>query len=829
MPLSNFLHDSHEKRFLHEGWTVSLVDSDRSEQVPVSIPELAAQVPGCVHLDLMEAKLIPDPFYGMNEKSVAWVSEQDWSWKTTFTIEASDIPSAEGDRLQLVFEGIDTVADILLDGELLASVDNMFVAQRIDLPRDIQAGVHSLEVRITSPMEAMRQRKAIGGPAPSSLDDDRGWVRKEQCSYGWDWGPILPSSGLYRPVYLQKWTDGRIAWYNTQYEQQGKKGLLTVQCVVQLDNAGKGTLAANLKHDGSEASAEASFDVDRPGEVTLTFQLELSDPKLWWPAGQGDPFLYDLELTLAMGGRIVHRASDEVGLRTVEWVQQKDAWGESFFLRLNGRDIFVKGANWIPTDSFLPRADAARYERQVDLAVESNMNLLRVWGGGMYEDPAFYRAADRKGIMIWQDFPYACAFYPDTPEFLIAARKEAEAAVAELNHHPSIVLWCGNNEIERDAVRFQREWGVRYLGEVIWKGVLPEVVQRMAPGAFYWQSSPDGGSEPNSIEAGDRHVWSVWSGWGSEDAYLTEEGRFISEFGFQAPPDIETLREVVPKAEWFPQSETVEWHNKQIEGPERLQRFLAARHRVTQEMDRFVRLSQEVQGSALRKALEHWRRRRPRTMGGIIWQLNDCWQVASWALIDYRLRPKASFYQVQRAFAPRGLTLLRNGGQLELWAMNDTTEEWNDPVLVKSIGFDGTVVKEERHLPHVPAGDVVLVDTIDVEQWINDPRKQVIVAEAQGGYENPIRAAYTKNPPKHLDLDGSGLSVIVENRHEAPGVRIKARSYMPSIWLSSPENPDIWFDDNSFDLLPGEERWIGTRHVQTGEPKVLQIVTAWTI
>jgi len=688
VPFTSFLQDSHPKTLLLDGWTVSRVEPGRSPHDPETLKDLPAQVPGCIHLDLMRQGLIPDPFEAMNEKEVAWVADQDWVYRTTLTLAPEDLPVDHQDRLQLVFEGIDTVAEVRLDNKLLARTDNMFVPYRIDLPRGIKAGKHELEVDILSPVEAMRLRVAAGGRVPSALEDDRGWIRKAQYSYGWDWGPILPTSGIFRPVYLQKWRSGRFSWFTHRFDWVEGKAMLYLTVSMALEQKGEWAVSAHLHRDGSEAFAIGTVRPDHlQGKYIAQLALEVENPSLWWPHDAGDPAMYNLDLTLSRGDDVVHEVREEIGLRTVEWVREQDTWGESFALKLNGRLLYAKGAKWIPTDSLLPRAEPERYERQVALARDANMNMLRVWGGGLYEDPSFYRAADRMGVMIWQDFPFACAFYPDTPEFLLAVRQEAESAVGTLARHPSIVLWCGNNEIERDAEEFKKMWDVRYLGEVIWKSVLPEVVERMAPGAPYWQSSPDGGSSPNADDGGDRHVWSVWSGWESEDAYLREEGRFISEFGFQAPPDPATLREVVPEEAWHPQHAVVEWHNKQIEGPERLVRFLAARHRITDDLDRFIRLSQDVQGSALRKALEHWRRRRPRTMGSIIWQLNDCWQVASWSLIDYHLRPKASFYQVKRAYAPRALTLLQGRNGVELWAVNDTAKAWKGDVHLQALAF----------------------------------------------------------------------------------------------------------------------------------------------
>lgn len=829
MSYSTFLKDSHPKHLLHDGWKVSLLEKGPVQPPELQLHDLEAEVPGCVHLDLMRHELIPDPFFGMNEKEVAWVAEQAWVYKTTITVGEHQLRQGKGARNQLVCEGLDTIAEIRLDGDVIGSSDNMFVAQRFDLPEGLIPGEHELEIRFASPLGEMRRRTELYGHVPSALLDERGWVRKAQYSYGWDWGPALPTSGIWRPIYIQSWEKGRIAWFNGQYIGNDHKGIYRVRVGVVSELPDEYEVKAVLRRPDRTSNATYVFDVKRSGkEQVIEFEMEVLDPVLWWPHDMGSPEMYDLELSLFHNGKACHNVGEEIGLRTIEWVEDDDKWGRSFYLKVNGRAQFAKGADWIPNDSFLTRVTPVIYHRQLQLAREMNMNMLRVWGGGIYEDDSFYRSANRLGIMIWQDFPYACSLYPETEEFLAGIRAEAAAAVQQLSRHPAIVLWCGNNEIERDAEWFQKRFDVTYLGKEIWHEILPDVVKEVAPFAFYLPSSPIGGSEPNAPEAGDRHVWNVWSFWEHDDEYLKEEGRFISEFGFQSPPDLETLREAIPGGIDDPQHPVVEWHNKQIEGPQRLFRFMAAHHKVVTDLPRFVRLTQDVQGRSLRKALEHWRRRRPRTMGGLIWQLNDCWPVESWSLVDYRFRPKASFYQVKRAFKPRAVTLLSEDKFVQLWAMNDKPETWRGKLQVRSMSFDGNVRLEKFFDFEIAPDSAKMIKVLDPDFWIGNTRFEFISAEVVDDPEN-TRSVWLAEPFKYLKLPDQAVSITREKRKGVEGVVVKSSVFAPSVWLYDEENPDVSFLDNALDLIPDDEFFIPSIRLADGMNMTLKSPKAWTL
>lgn len=817
MILSSFLEDSHTRADLAAGWRLVLPPADpmlgNAEE-----REIPARVPGCVHLDLMEAGLLADPFFADGEAKAQWVGWRDWTWRRT--LQASELQSPRpGLRRQLVFEGLDTFAEVRLDGDLLATTDNMFHAHRIDLPDAVGGDRdHELEVTIRSPLATVDRIVEEKGPAPDSFGWHRGWARKAGYSYGWDWGPELPTSGVYRPVYFQCWFRGRIGWFRPEFRGDETRGTLAVRASSLLEQEGHWTLLGELAVDG-KVSRVLSRDVTGAGPWEAALDFELNEPRLWWPAGEGEPHLYKLTLTLAHDGRPVHSVTEEIGLRTVEWVQEPDDWGRSFALRINGRDIFCRGANWIPGDSFLPRIQPGDLERSLGMARRAGMNMLRVWGGGLYEDPHFYRTCNRMGLMVWQDFMYACSLYPDDPAFRDNAQREARHVLADLLRHPCIVLWCGNNEIERDAKEFQRRFGTPYLGATLWHEQLPAVMAEMAPAAFYLPSSPFGGEYPNDPREGDRHVWSVWNGWGDPRLYSSEETRFASEFGFQAPATLPTWNEYLEPDQQRPQHEVYEAHNKQVDGPERIWRFLAASHHMPDTFEEMVHLAQDNQGRALTTALHHWRARRPGTMGTLIWQHNDCWPVTSWALVDWRDRPKPAWYRVRRAYASPAFALTLEGRRVHAVVLNDAPRSVKGVALLKVVDLEGRVLREE----HVPfdlpgAGPAVLAD-LDPGKWVEDPRSQLLVLESRDD-EAPARrrAVLALAPFKHMDLRPPEVEVDACARSGNPGVRIRARSLALGVWVDDTAVPDLMLEDNALDLLPGEELWLGTEHCRSGKP-----------
>ncbi len=824
MALSLFAYDSHDTVLLQNCWTLSRAHNPADDPAWKNIP---ARVPGCVHLDLLRADLIPDPFVGLNEKEVAWVADEDWCYTLAFTLKEDWSEGERTGRRQLVCETLDTFAELRLDGELLGETANAFFPHRFDLPESLPPGEHTLEILFRSPVRTIRELADQRGHAPAFDGGPRSWARKPQYSYGWDWGPVLPSSGLMRPIFLQRWYDGRVAWWRSHCEPGKGCRKVHVQATVQVEESGEYRLLGSLARNTRKFVDQTTFYAE-PGENTVELVFTVSDPDLWQPAGQGEPHRYELALELIRNRRTVHEVREPLGVRNVEWVEEPDEWGRSFKIRVNGRDVFCKGANWVPGDSFTPRVTEEQVRRLFQMALDAGMNMLRIWGGGQYEPPWFYRLADEMGLMIWQDFPYACSLYPDDPEFLANAEQEAHAAVQQLARHPSIVIWCGNNEIQRDETVLAKEDSIKVMDRSFWDVVVRNALETNDPNAFYIQSSPTGGSFANDPREGDRHVWEVWNGWGDVKTYLDQEARFVSEFGFHGFPHPETLRDVVHPGRLSIQDEQVEGHNKQIDGPARHHRYQSATYPVTADYDRFLRQSQDLQGRALRPAIEHWRRRLPRTMGTLIWQLNDCWPVISWSLIDYRYRPKAAWYQVRRAFAPR-TAFLTGKDTPELWAVNDTDKAWEAQFEVSAWTFSGARKHAKRFETTFKPHTANRIEDLLIENRLENAEADFLVADVSGHTGFDQRSVWLPKPFKHVKLEATKTSVEQTSHEGRLGFLVRTDKPSFGLWLGDPENPDVMLTDNAFDLLPGEERVVLALDCRTGEPTECNGLHAWTV
>jgi beta-mannosidase len=536
----------------------------------------------------------------------------------------------------------------------------------------------------------------------------------------------------------------------------------------------------------------------------------VEDAKLWWPNGLGEQALYSLEVVVAKDGTALDRRQMRVGLRKIEVVRERDEEGESFYFKVNGVPIFCKGANWVPADSFLPQVMRGRYDQLLSRAREAHMNMLRVWGGGVYEGEDFYELCDEKGLLIWQDFMFACAEYPEEGWFFEAIRKEAEEVVKRLRNHPCLALWCGNNE---------NDWGVKanwfgkkdkFYGQTIYHQILPEICGRLDPSTFYWPSSPYGGDDPNSQGEGDRHSWDVWSGLRDYGEYLRDNGRFVSEFGFQSMPSMATIMKCTPPSERYPQSKVMEHHNKQEGGPERLAFFLAHHFKVPGDLRTFAYLTQVNQGEAMKAGVMHWRRRKFRSAGALIWQLDDCWPVASWSLIDYYGDLKASYYYTKRAFDDLALSLVLNGEAIEAWAVNDLLEESDGRLEIAAFRTDGAKIFGKTVVVKIPGNASALVMKVPLsEVKAQDPSKVGIVGilkvQGQGArYDTIILDQW-----KHIKFIKPNIKIVAVKPLDKGGrrfrVKVSANALVKACKLEVRGMKAI-LSDNCFDMIPRVER-----------------------
>ncbi len=800
-----------EQLVLSEGWRLRRWDP--AQPLPEALAEpsgwIAATAPGSVHEALLAAGQIPDPFYGLNELEVLWVGEADWLYSCDFELSAEQA----GQPAALCCDGLDTIATVWLNGVEVAQSENMFVPVRASAGGLLRAGRNTLAILFRS---ALRHGKAleaelgfrpVWNPEPSRV-----YVRKAQYHYGWDWGPSLITAGPWRPVRLEL----------------GAARIADLSCPIEVsESLGAAALAATLELDGGAALAGLTVrltladpagvtigEATLPAAPVLTHSFAVAAPQLWWPAGQGGQPLYSLGAELLdAGGAPVDRAELRLGLRRLRLVQEpvEGEPGSSFLFEINGRPIFCGGANWIPADSFTTRLTRETYSNLLTAAVAANMNMLRIWGGGIYEDPAFYELCDELGLLVWQDFMFACGMYPAHETYLASVRAEAEAQLRRLRNYACIVIWCGNNEDYQIAESLKAynpalaaEENTAFSGRLIYERVLPEVCAALDPTRPYWPGSPYAGVTTSDGTVGDRHVWDIWhGGMAAYQRYGEFAGRFVSEFGMQGCPDPVSLRPYLPPGEDRPQSRVLDHHNKAVDGPKRLAAYLAENLRATDlSLETYSYDTQLIQAEAVSHAYRAWRRRwhgpgRYAVAGALVWQLDDCWPVISWALIDWSLRPKAALYATRRELAPLAVGLAPAPGGAAAWAVNANPEPVAAAIELKAYSLDGAVVELGRREATLPALGTLELGGVELPQggpWIVGAR--LLVGDAVVS-----RATLWPEPLKYLDLPDPGLSVT-----SLPDERVALRCVRPAkaVWLTAGDG--VAWEDNSLDLLPDEER-----------------------
>ena len=699
---------------------------------PVPVDGVPATVPGCVHTDLLAAGLIPDPFLDANELAVSWIADADWEFRTVL-----DLTAVAGHRrAELVFHGLDTLATVSLDGEVVAETENMHRTYRVDVTE--RRGRADLAVRFRSATrEAEARRRREGDWPSSSFGRPFNYVRKMACSWGWDWGPWLTTAGIWRAVELVGWDVARLASVRPATTvDAGDVGALVVHVALQRAGADDVNVGATLTDTEGEMDPTAVTMLTR-AETTVVLTLEPGRVRRWWPHTLGDQPRYRLVVTVEdKDGTLLDQWDRRVGFRNVVLDTAPDPTGSAFTFVVNEQPIFARGVNWIPDDPFPSRVTPARVRQRLERAVAAGVDLVRVWGGGIYEDDAFYEACDELGLLVWQDFAFACAAYP---EHLLAAEVEAEARdnIERLMVHPSLALWCGNNENIWGFVDWgwQQQLDGRAWGEGIYFGLLPSIVAEVDPGRPYWPGSPYSGSmsvAPNADAHGCVHVWEVWNRL-DHTRYRDRTPRFVAEFGWQAPPTWATIRAAISDDPLTSTSPGMIHHQKADDGEGKLARGLAHHFDPPGEFDDWLWATQLNQARALRNGVEHFRSLRGTCMGTIWWQLNDSWPVTSWALLDASGRPKPAWYALRDAYASRLLTIQPRGSALAVLAVNDTAELWR---------VDGEV---RRHDVSGAVLDAASVD-LEVDAWSTT---MMVLPSSVATPELPAR--------EHLLAEGGGV------------------------------------------------------------------------
>jgi len=798
-----------QRRDLVDGWSFKQRDPSKTldKDCATEVGWLPASVPGVVQADLLALGRIPDPFQALNEAAVQWVGETDWIYRCHFSWSPDD--AAHGETT-LCFGGLDTFATAWLNGQQILVSDNMFIAHRIPVQAHLLPGDNELRIVFESALRLGKVREAkMGAMLAWNGDSSRVYVRKAQYHYGWDWGPCLLTVGPWQPIWLEV-TATRIADMHCPIElsEDLQHARFPVRATVEHpENSPLAHLQLALYDPVGALVDERTFS---PLVETIEHAFDVEQPVLWRPHGYGAQARYRLVYTLREGDVVIEVKEQLLGVRRVRLLQEAvvSEAGTSFYFDVNNVPIFCGGANWIPADMMLPRVSPDRYRAYLQLAADAHMQMIRVWGGGIFEADSFYDLCDELGLLVWQDFLFACGIYPAHEAFLQSVRAEAEAAIRRLRHHPCLAVWCGNNE-DYDIARSQNRPIAGpvtdvFPARVIYEQLLPELCAQLDPGRAYWPGSPYGGASDNNNDAveGDRHVWSIWhQTMLPYQDYPQNGGRFVSEFGMVALPSATSLAAMADPAERYPGSRTLDYHFKAEGGVRRLAAYLSENVRIPADIDRYRYATQVMQAEALVAAVRGWRRQfqgpgHYGCGGALVWQLNDCWPTISWSIVDDTMRPKLAYYAMRRALAPIALELGHESETASaLWVANSTGEQVDGMVQIRRWSLSGQIEGEKELAvtlaPHqtTPLGSVDLAaDTTHVLQ-----------ARLITGGAVRASASLWPEPLRYLTLADPEIAI-----ERLAGGRLSVRGQAPakSIWLEAAEQ--IAWSDNGFDLFPDE-------------------------
>ena len=796
---------------LHEEWQFRQVGTEQW---------LPAAVPGCNHLDLLANGKIEDPFWRTNEADLQWIDKEDWEYQTTFDVSPELL---KHDRIELYFEGLDTYAAVTLNGTEILKADNMFREWRVDVKKHLKPGENVLNILFRSPITVGLERlenqtyniKVFGNDQAEHGQVPGGkrvsvFSRKAPYHFGWDWGPRLVSSGIWRPVHLIAWNEARLT--NLQIVQK------------EVTKAAAGYTAVFEVEAEKVAKADFRFDVEgegrfeksvtlEPGIHTYAVDFVINNPKLWWSNGLGEPHLYKAKAVLKTA-KTTDTKTTRIGVRTIKVVRKKDDEGRTFTFELNGVPVFMKGANMVPFDIYNARVTEEKIRATVQSAVDANFNMLRVWGGGIYQSDAFYDVCDEMGILIWQDFMFACNQYPGDEAFLENVRHEAIDNVRRLRNHPSIAIWCGNNEIA---------WFHFKTGEVtntqqqayadLFLGIIPDVLKENDPSRFYWHSSPAayatyGGTAAEKKSRGDYHYWSVWHGKKPYEEYANNIPRFMSEYGFQAFPEIRTVKSFSLPEDFGLNTPVMEHHQRNGSANDKIKWYMEQYYRVPEDFETFLYVGQLLQAEAITYGMEAHRRARPFCMGSLYWQLNDVWPVASWSSVDYELRRKALHYRAKRAFAQQLVSPFKNSetGAVEIHVVNDDLKPIEAVLQMRMIGFDGAIGWSKELPIQIKANtSAVYFEIPESELLAGQPaNNRLLAVELKQGDDTLATAKTYFKVPRYLDLPKPTVTHTLTKAPDGFEITLRTDVLAKNVYLTAGDG-DYFFSDNYFDLLPGHE------------------------
>ncbi|MBX7172240.1 MAG: hypothetical protein K1X72_14840 [Pyrinomonadaceae bacterium] len=771
---------------------------------------LLATVPGCVHTDLIANKKIEDPFYRDNEKDLQWIGKTDWEYQTTFNVSAEML---KRQNLEIVFQGLDTYANVFLNDKPILDADNMFRTWRVDVKKFLKQGENILRIKFRSPInEILPLMKKLDYELPAVNDQGEKtspYTRKAPYQFGWDWGPRFVTSGVWKPVNLEVWDDARIEDLQIKQNKISKENA-DLSAIVEVVSASENEALLEIVNAGFKQKVAAQTVKLKKGLNKISLDFAITNPKLWFPVGFGEQPLYTFKAKLTLNKKTVDERFKRTGLRTLELRQKPDKDGISFEFVVNGIPIFAHGANWIPADIFPTRITPEKYKNLLDSLKNANMNMLRVWGGGIYEDDYFYDWADENGVLIWQDFMFACSMYPGDKAFLENVRAEAIDNVKRLRNHPSIVIWVGNNEIESAWTH----WGWKeHLPNFIWDDylklftrLLPEVLDEYDPSRPYWQSSPSSNfqADSDSQRIGDVHYWEVWHAEKPYKEYEKQFPRFMSEYGFQSFPELETVKTYTTEED----RKSIETpimlaHQRHPRGNQLVRQYLLREYNEPIDFESFLYVSQVLQAEGIKIGAEHFRRIMPRNMGSLYWQANDCWQVASWSGMDYFGRWKALMYYTKRFYAPMLISpFVEDNGNLNVFVVSDSPEAKQAQMVLSLVDLNGKILSSKQ--------TDLLVEPIKgksyfsqkVGEFLNgaDEKNVFLLAELKVGGKTVSQNEYFFKPFKELSVSKPSIKTEISATANGFKIVLSTDKLAKSVYLSGFTKG--FFTDNYFNLIP---------------------------
>ena len=770
---------------------------------------LPGKLPGCSYLTLLDNKRIEDPFRGCNEKAASELAKQKYCYRREFSLSEAKL---DGTQIELVLSGVDTLAAIFVNGKLAGRTENAFQTYRFGVAELLHQGINELRIDFDAPhsLLAAKQEKRplagmdIGVPGVS-------YIRKPQYHFGWDWGPSLPPAGVGGRIALEGYSLARLDRFTvSQKHENGEVSLIASATCIRLEEGTPLKLIWSvIGPEGEALCQKADFSGDRAESM-----IRIPNPKLWWCNGMGEQPLYRITAQLqTAAGECLDTRDCRVGLRTVELNRAADQWGENFQFRVNGHPIFAKGANWIPADSFVERVTGETLEFYIRSAKEANMNMLRVWGGGFYESDKFYELCDQYGILVWQDFAFACRAYPlDDPSFLENVKEEVTDQVLRLQHHASLALWCGNNELQLEELLWANDKALREAIHVFFFETLPEWIRELDPVTAYWYGSPSDktpGKRANTMNCGDTHLWQIWHGLMPITAFRRYPTRFCSEFGLEALPSKAAISAFTDAETAALQSPDMMNHQKSARGNEKLLYYVTSRHPRPMDLDGTIYLTQIMQAEGVRSAVEFWHKNKGCCNGALYWQYNDCWPAISWSGIDYLGQYKALQYWAKSFCAPVSIVPEQKGNWVQIQLINDRKEPWQGNLQWQAVSLAGNVVSSGTADVSVEATGVSDVISLNLREVLSGRKRNAVVLCLSALEEGRVIAQ--RNLPLAKEKRMRFAKPVIDMQLELEGTKgrltLKCDSFAHYVFLSTDGMP-LNFSDNFFDLRKGEKKTV---------------------